>query len=135
MAISIVLADDHRLVRAGLAKLVGSLSNIEVVGEADNGEEAIRLVEMVKPELVLMDIHMPRLNGFESIARLTKDYPKTLSIVLSMHANEEYILRALRAGASGYVLKDSGPKELEAAITKVMLGETYLDSKISTRFN
>lgn len=131
MSIRIVLADDHRLVRAGLAKLVTNLPNTEVVGEANNGEEALQLITKLKPDIVLMDIHMPRLNGLESIARLSKEQGATRSIVLSMYANEEYILRALRAGASGYLLKDSGPEELELAIITVMRGESYLDSRVS----
>lgn len=131
MAIKVVLADDHALVRAGLASLVASLDNIAVVGEAANGYEALSLVEQLEPDLVLMDIEMPRLNGLESTARILKTHPNARVIIVSMYNNEEFILRALRAGASGYLLKDAGPQELERALRSVMLGEIHLDSRLS----
>ncbi len=131
MPIRLVIADDHALIRAGLVKLLTELHNIDVIAEANDGEELLQLVEEHEPDLVLVDVQMPRLNGLESINRLAKQNPKLYTIMVSMYKNEEYILRALKSGAKGYVLKDSGPDELEQAIRTVMLGETYLDSRLA----
>jgi DNA-binding NarL/FixJ family response regulator len=111
--------------------LLANLNNIEVIAEATQGEEALTLATELKPDLVLMDIQMPNLNGLESTLRLSKNHPDIKVIIVSMYKNKEYILRALRSGAAGYFLKDSGPKELERAIRAVMRGETYLDSHLA----
>ncbi|MEO8398962.1 MAG: response regulator transcription factor [Ignavibacteriaceae bacterium] len=129
--IRILLADDHTLVRAGIRNLVLNINNVEVVAEAENGREALKLIEEHKPDLVLLDIAMPELNGLEVAARISKEYPNIDVIILSMHANEEYVVQALKAGASGYLLKDSAPNELEIAIKAVAKGETYLSPSIS----
>ena len=127
----VLLADDHDLVRAGFRSLVQSFGGIEVVAEADDGREALRLIEIHRPHVVLMDIMMPGLNGLEATARIAKDFPKTRVIILSMNAAEEYVLKAMRVGAAGYLLKDGHPAELEQAIRAVARGETFLSSKVS----
>lgn len=127
----ILLADDHVLVRAGLKKLIESLSEFAVVGEASDGLELLALTEKLQPQLVLMDIAMPGLNGLEATARLVKTWPDIRVLILSMHQNEEYVRQALRNGASAYLLKDAAPMELELALAAVMRNETYLSPAVS----
>jgi DNA-binding NarL/FixJ family response regulator len=127
----VLLADDHTLVRAGLRKLLESMPDITVVGEAGDGLALLALAEELQPHLVLMDIAMPGLNGLEATARLVKSMPGIRVMILSMHQNEEYVRRALRHGAVAYLLKDSAPMELELAITAVLRGETYLSPAVS----
>ena len=127
----IIIADDHTLVRAGLVTLMTRMDDVEVVGEANNGREAVRLVRDLEPDIALMDIAMPELNGLEAADRLHRDHPKTKVIILSMHANEEYVAQALRAGASGYLLKDAATTELDMAIKAVAQGQFYLSPSIS----
>ncbi len=127
----IVLADDHALVRAGIRELVQKLPGVEVVAEASNGRQALEIVQAQMPDLVLLDIGMKELNGLEVAERITREHPGVKALILSMHANEEYVLRALRAGASGYMLKDSAITELKLAIEAVLAGKTYLSPAIS----
>ena len=127
----IVLADDHALVRAGFRALLQSLDGIEVVAEAENGAQALELIEHHLPDLVLMDIAMPGLNGLEAAARAAKSAPEVKIIILSMHANEEYVLQSLKAGAKGYLLKDAGLAELQLALESVSSGQTFLSPAIS----
>lgn len=129
--IQLVIADNHTLVRAGFRSLVEDIDGVEVIGEAENGREALRLVETLRPQIVLMDIAMPEMNGLEATARITREFPKVRVIILSMHANEEYVYQALRSGASGYLLKDSGTAELELALRAIARGETYLCPAVS----
>jgi DNA-binding NarL/FixJ family response regulator len=129
----VLLADDHVLVRAGIRSLLEKMSGIEVVAEARDGYEALELTKKHFPNVVLMDIAIPGLNGLEALARATKEFPAVKVIILSMHANEEYVLRALRAGACGYLLKDAAVTELELALRAVTRGETYLSPRISKR--
>jgi DNA-binding NarL/FixJ family response regulator len=129
--IRIVVADDHQLVRAGICALLKSVAGVEVVAEASDGREACRLAETVRPQIILMDIMMPGLNGLGATERITKEFPHTRVIILSMNASEEYVLEALRSGASGYLLKNVSPAELEMAIKAVTRGDTYLSSAIS----
>ena len=131
MAIRVVLVDDHVLIRAGLKALLHSLANIQVVGEASDGHEAVDVVEKLEPDVVIMDIAMANLNGLEAASRVTKQWPKVKVIILSMHANEEYVGQALDAGATGYLLKGAEPAELELALKAVVRGETYLSPSIS----
>jgi len=131
MSIRVVLADDHVLIRAGLRALLHSLPNIEVIGEASDGHEAIDVIAQHQPDVVIMDIGMPGLNGVDSARRIIKQTPGTRVIILSMHANEEYVGRALEAGAKGYLLKGAEPAELELVLKAVMRGETYLSPSIS----
>ena len=100
-----LIADDHGLVRAGIRALLEKQSNMEVVDEANNGREALRLVRQHRPDVVLMDIAMPELNGLEVVRQLAKDFPKVRCIILSMHADEEHVWQALQAGAAGYLVK------------------------------
>ena len=123
--VRVVLADDHALVRAGIRALLGGIAGVEVVGEAQDGHEIIQLVEKLRPRLVLMDIAMPGLNGLEATARIVKSHPGTAVIILSMHAGEEYALQALKAGASGYLLKDGAASELLAGIRALKAGKTF----------
>jgi DNA-binding NarL/FixJ family response regulator len=129
--VRILLAEDHTLVRAGIRALLQECGWVKVVGEAGEGNEVLRLVKKERPDIVLMDIAMPGLNGIEATARIRREYPDTKVIILSMYANEEYVLQALRDGASGYLLKDAGPVELELAIKSVVRGDTYLSPPIS----
>lgn len=127
----VLLADDHELVRAGVRSLLVNLSGVEVVGEAGDGLRAVELAQQLKPDIVLMDIMMPGLNGLEATARIVKELPQTKVVILSMNATEEYVLQALRAGATGYLLKNISPPELELAVNAVAKGETYLTSAVS----
>ncbi len=129
--IRVVLADDHDLVRAGFRSLLQNFEGIQVVGEAADGRQVLRLVETLKPDIVLMDISMPELNGLEATARIAKDFPQVRVMILSMHANEEYARRAIRAGAQGYLLKRASTAELELAVRAVARGEPYLTPAIS----
>ena len=127
----IVLADDHQLVRAGIRSLLQRLHDVQVVAEASDGAEALRLVATQQPDIVLMDIGMAGLNGLEATERIAQAFPAVRVIILSMHDNKEYVLQALRAGAAGYLLKDSAKAELELAVRAVARGETYLSPPVS----
>ena len=129
--IRILLADDHALVRAGIRTLLEKIPNVEVVGEASTGRQALEMVKTTLPNLVLMDIAMAELGGLEALPRITKDFPGVKVIILSAHANEEYVIRALRSGAAGYLLKDAATAELELAIRSVTEDKTYLSPSIS----
>jgi DNA-binding NarL/FixJ family response regulator len=129
--IRVLLADDHALVRAGIRALLQNIDGIEVVAEADDGREALRLIGINQPDVVLMDISMPGLNGLEAAAQLAREFPQVRVIILSMHANEEYVLQAIRSGAAGYLLKGARAPELELAVTSVARGETYLSPAAS----
>ena len=129
--VRVILADDHTLVRAGLRKLLESVPNLTVVGEAQDGLELLSLVEQLQPDLVLMDIAMPGLNGLEAAARVTRGWPNIRILILSMHQSEEYVRQALRSGAAGYLLKDAAPLELELALKALLAGETYLSPAVS----
>jgi DNA-binding NarL/FixJ family response regulator len=130
-SIRVVLADDHALVRAGIRALLHSLEGVQVVGEAGDGSEALSLIGFHQPDVVLMDIGMEGLNGLDATAQLTRQLPNVRVIILSMHANEEYVVQAIRAGAAGYLLKDSAMAELEIAVRAVARGETYLSPPVS----
>lgn len=129
--IRVLLADDHNLVRAGIRALLQNVPEVEVVAEAENGRQVLGLVAKTKPDIVLMDIAMPELNGLDATAQLIKEHPKLRIIILSMHATEAFVLEALRAGASGYLLKGAATPELGLAIQAVARGETYLSSAVS----
>ena len=127
----VLLVDDHTLVRAGMRALLENLPGVEIVGEASNGRDALELVRLELPNLVLMDIAMPGLSGLEMLPRIIKHFPGVKVVVLSVHSNEEYVIRALRSGASGYMLKDAATVELALVIKSVAQGEIYLSPSIA----
>lgn len=129
--IRVLLADDHNLVRAGIRALLEDVPEIQVVGEASNGREVLGAIRAHSPDVVLMDIAMPELNGLDATAQLIKKYPTLRIIILSMHQTEAIVLEALRVGAAGYLLKGAATPELELAIKAVARGEFYLSSAIS----
>lgn len=129
--IRVLLTEDHWLVRASLKSLLSDFADIDVVAEASNGREALDIIAQHRPDIVLMDISMPGLNGLEATRRVVKEHPEVRVVVLSMHTGEDYVLQALRAGAAGYVLKGSPPHELELAIQSVARGEIFLSPAIS----
>lgn len=130
-AIRVLLVEDHTLVRAGIRSLLNSVRDIDVVGEAGNGREGLKLVRKLEPDVVLMDISMPELNGMEATARITKSHPQAKVLMLSMHNDEEYVAQSLRAGARGYLVKGAATKELEQAIHAVMRGDIYISDTVS----
>jgi len=127
----VVLADDHVLIRAGIHSLLNQLEGIDVVGEASNGREALELVEMHRPGIVLMDIDMPELNGLEATARIVSRFPSVRVIILSVHGTEEHVWQALRAGAAGYLLKNISPAELDQAIRSVNEGNNHITDSVA----
>ncbi len=133
-SIRVLLADDHTLVRAGIRALLEKLPGDEVAGEASDGREVIDLIKAHQPDVVLMDISMPGLNGLQALARITRDFPQVRVIILSMHHNDEYVMQALKSGASGYLLKRAATAELPVALKSVVGGEIYLSREISSQF-
>ena len=129
--IRILLADDHPLVREGLRSCLIQQKNFEVVGEAADGEETIQLVKAQAPDIVLLDINMPGMNGLEAARILMKTAPKSKIIILTMHDNKEYVHRMVSTGVQGYVLKDCSPSELIAAIESVYKGEAHFSKQVS----
>ena len=129
----IVIAEDHRILREGLRSLISSNPDFEVVGEAEDGRDAIRCVDELKPDLVLMDLSMPKMNGLDAIAEVKNRCPDTKLLVLTVHKAEEYVFESLKAGADGYLLKDATHAELMLAIENVLDGKPYLSPGISGR--
>ena len=129
--IRILLVEDHTLVRAGLRALIDNMPGIEVVGEAANGHEALRRVRDLLPDVVLMDLRMPELDGLETMPRIRAEYPSIRVLLLTVHDDEESVCQALAAGASGYLLKASSPVELELAVRSVAAGGTYLTPSVT----
>ena len=127
---TILLADDHSILRAGLRSILNSKMELDVVGEADNGIEAIRAALSIRPDLLITDLSMPKKNGTEAISEIKKRLPNTKCLVLTMHTSEEHIRMALNAGADGYILKDDSHEELLTAIKTVLSGKTYLSPAI-----
>ena len=117
--------------RAGICSVLGKLPGFEVVGEAGDGRQALELIRMLQPDIVLLDIAMPGLNGLEALDRITRDSPEVKVMILSGHSNEEYVLQALRAGACGYMLKDAATSELPLALDAIHGGATYLSPSVS----
>jgi len=127
----VLIVDDHTIVRQGLRKLLEAEGDIEIVGEASDGREAVTKATDMQPAVVLLDISMPGLNGLEAVRQILKRSPKTRVLVLSMHKNEAYVLQALRNGASGYVLKEAASEEIVTALRALGRGESYLSPSIS----
>jgi len=131
--IKVLLVEDHTIVRKGLRAILDGEEGIEVIEEAENGREAVAKVEQLRPDVVLMDISMPILNGLEATRQIRKRFPEVKVLILTMHTNEEYIFQILRAGASGYVVKQAVPTELVSAIHDVYRGDAFLSSSISKK--
>lgn len=129
----VLIADDQTLVREGLVTLLGLLPDIEVVGSAADGEEAVRMVAGEDPDIVLMDLRMPRCDGVEATRRIREGHPRTQVIVLTTYADDESILSAIQAGARGYLTKDSGAKQIQEAIATVQAGHALLEPSIQGR--
>jgi len=133
MAIKVFIADDHTIVRHGIRLLLEEEADMKVIGEAGNGREAITKVGKLCPDVVVMDIEMPELNGIEAIEKIHENCDSCKVIILSMHSSSEHIMRALKAGARGYILKESAGKELVRSIRSVTLGRRYLSRKITEK--
>jgi two-component system response regulator NreC len=129
--ISVLLVDDHTIVRKGLRSLLDAEADIEVIGEAEDGREAVEQVGRLRPQVVVMDITMPGLNGLEATRQITERFPQVQVVVLTMHTAEEYIFQILRAGASGYVVKRAAPSELISAVRAAYRGESFLGPAVS----
>ncbi len=129
----VLIVEDHTLLRAGLKALLSQDTEIEIVGEAENGRDAVRMIATTAPDLVLTDLSMPGMNGIESIVDIKRRYPGVRVLVLTIHKTDEYIFEAMRAGADGYILKDASHDELRIAIRSVLNGKTYLSPDISAK--
>jgi DNA-binding NarL/FixJ family response regulator len=130
---TILIAEDHALLRAGMRALLSTEPGVEIIGEVDNGRDAVRLACTLNPTLILMDLSMPGTNGLEAIAEIKKRAPDIRILVVTMHKTDEYIQEALRTGASGYILKESSHDELRTAIRTVLAGKVYLSPDVSER--
>lgn len=133
MTVTVLLADDHPIVRHGLRHLLEEETSLKIVGEASDGLQAVELVEKFKPHVLIVDIMMPGLNGLEVLKQVKERSPNTCSIVLSMQSADVYVVEALKAGALGYVLKETGPSELVNAVQQVVEGKRYLSARLSER--
>jgi DNA-binding NarL/FixJ family response regulator len=131
VAIKIILADDHKIVRQGLRTMLESEADIEVIGEADDGRMAVRLARELSPQVIIMDVGMPDLNGIEATRQVLAESPGIKVIALSMHCDRRFVMNMLKAGASGYLLKDSAFEELATAIRMVLGGKVYLSTEIA----
>ncbi len=130
MATRILVADDHHIMRQGLKSLLETDANNEIVGEAEDGRQAVEMVQRLRPDVVIMDVAMPTLNGVEATRRILQDNPHVKVIALSMHSDRQFVGRMLEAGASGYLLKDCAFEELADAVKAVVKGDTYLCTKV-----
>ena len=133
MTVTVLLVDDHPMIRQGLRNLVASERDFQVVGEAGDGVEALQKIQLTRPDVLIIDMMMPNLNGLEVLLQVKKLSPRTRTIVFSMQSAEPYVVEALRAGADGYILKETGPGELIAAIHSVLQGDRFLSEKLSER--
>lgn len=130
--INIILADDHELVRDGIKSLLSSESGIKVIDEASNGKEALECIEKQQPDVLIIDIRMPELNGIEAVKIVNQKYPNVKTLVLSMHDSEEYVVQSIQAGADGYLLKGSSKVEFLKALNTVATGGKYFTGDISS---
>lgn len=133
MTVTVLLADDHPMIRQGLLRLLEAERDIKVVGEASDGLQAVQLAEKLKPMVLVLDMMMPGLNGLEVLRQVKRVSPSTLSIVLSMQSADAYVVEALKCGASGYILKDTGPGEVLIAVQQVLQGQRFLSPRLSER--
>ncbi len=132
-AARLVLVDDHELAREGLRDMLADVPDVEVVGEAADGQEALELCRRVRPDLVLMDLRMPRMDGLAATRAIKRELPKTSVLVMTMHENPDYLLEALRAGAAGYLLKEAAQDEVLSAVGGVLSGESPLAPELAAR--
>mgnify|MGYP000689971123 CR=1 FL=1 len=133
MSVTVLLADDHPIVRQGLRRLLEAEADFKIVGEASDGLQAVQMAERFKPDILVVDMMMPGMNGMEVLRQLSKISPATRAIVLSMQSSDAYVVEALKCGACGYVLKDTGPSELVQAVRAVYQGKRYLSPALSER--
>ena len=131
MSITLLLVDSHKIMRDGLRSLIETRSDMEVVGEADNGIKAVKLARELRPDVVIMDISMPEMDGIEATKIITNENPQIKVVALSLYSNKQYVVGMLRAGASGYVLKDNAFRDLNAAVSAVLRNKLYLSDKLS----
>jgi len=131
MSIRVLIADDHKIMLAGLRSLLEKQNDLEVVAEAENGRKAVQMAQETEPDVVVMDVSMPDLNGIEATKQIKESVPKTRVIALSMHSDKRFVMGMLRAGASGYLLKDCASQELANAIHQVSAGKKYLSPEIT----
>lgn len=131
--IRILLSDDHTILRTGLKMLIGAAGDLEVIGEAQDGEEAVELAERLKPDVVLMDISMPKMDGIKATAEIKRRMPAVKVLMLTMHENDEYLFRTIQAGGSGYVLKKAADDEVLDAIRHVATGGAFLRPAVTTK--
>ncbi len=132
--ITVLIADDHTILRRGLVSLLSLNKSIEVIGEAEDGRSAVEMALRLEPDVVLMDLSMPVLNGLEATDQLKRESPGMKVLILSAHDNDEYVAQVVRSGANGYVLKNTSPEELYAAIRTVHSGHTFFSPSLSGRF-
>jgi DNA-binding NarL/FixJ family response regulator len=132
-SVRLALVDDHDLAREGLRDMLADEPELEVVGEAANGLEALALCSRLQPDLVLMDVRMPRVDGLKATRKVKQEFPKIIVLILTMHENPDYLLEALRAGAAGYVLKDASSEEVVTAVWQALGGESPLDPELAAR--
>ena len=133
MTVTVLLVDDHPIIRQGMRNLLAGISDFQIIGEAGDGFEALHKIESSKPDVLVIDLMMPNLNGLEVLRQVKKLSPATCSIVLSMQSSQPYVVEAFKAGAAGYILKDTAPGEVVAAIHSVMRGQRYLSDALSER--
>ena len=133
MTVTVLLVDDHPMIRHGLRTLLGEVSDFQIVGDASDGLEALQKIDKLKPDVLVVDIMMPNLNGIEVLMQIKKISPHTRTIIFSMQSAQPYVVEALRAGAAGYILKDTGPSEIVEAIYSVMAGNRSLSAPLSKR--
>jgi len=131
MTIKIILADDHNVLREGLKSLLNQQQDFEVIGEADNGRDAVRLTKKLEPDIVVLDIGMPNMNGIQATQHIVAEVPETKVLALSMHSDHQFVVKMLQAGASGYMLKDCAYEELISAVRDITAGKFYLSKDVT----
>ena len=132
-AARLVIADDHELARAGLRSMIGGEAGLEIVGEAQNGREALELCRRYDPDLALLDMRMPEMDGLAATRAIKQECPRTSVVIVTMHENPDYLFEALKAGAAGYLLKDASQREVVNAIRRVLRGESLLNQDLATQ--
>jgi len=132
-AARLIIADDHELARAGLRSMIGGEPGLEIIGEATNGREALELARRYEPDLALLDMRMPEMDGLAATRAIKQECPKTAVVIVTMHENPDYLFEALKAGAAGYLLKDASQREVVTAVRRVLRGESLLNQDLATQ--